>query len=137
MYHTKVWLNGEYLGEHIDGYLPFAFDVTGKLTRPSNELVLRVDNRPRIEWLPAAKQIEWVQYGGILQPVRLESRAKVALWRTSRSGRSSGAGATVACTVEVEAHEDPPGLSLRVGVAGRRAGIDARGDRRADLPPRS
>ena len=31
MYHTKVWLNGEYLGEHIDGYLPFAFDVTGKL----------------------------------------------------------------------------------------------------------
>ena len=33
MYHAKVWLNGEPLGEHIDGYLPFAFDVTGKLKR--------------------------------------------------------------------------------------------------------
>ena len=79
MYHTRAWLNGEYLGEHIDGYLPFAFDITGKLTRPANQLVLRVDNRPRIDWLPAAKQIEWVQYGGILQPVRLETRGKIAM----------------------------------------------------------
>jgi beta-galactosidase/beta-glucuronidase len=63
MYHAKVWLNGEFLGEHVDGYLPFAFDVTDKLKRPVNHLVLRADNRPKIEWLPAAKQIEWVQYG--------------------------------------------------------------------------
>ena len=34
MYHTKAWLNGEYLGEHVDGYLPFSFDVTGKLDAP-------------------------------------------------------------------------------------------------------
>jgi beta-galactosidase/beta-glucuronidase len=24
MYYTKVWLNGEFLGEHTDGYLPFS-----------------------------------------------------------------------------------------------------------------
>jgi beta-galactosidase/beta-glucuronidase len=30
-YHTKVWLNGEVLGENANGYLPFEFDVTGKL----------------------------------------------------------------------------------------------------------
>src|SRR5947208_11232740 len=42
MYHAKVWLNGELLGEHIDGYLPFTFDVTGKLKDSANHLVLRV-----------------------------------------------------------------------------------------------
>jgi beta-galactosidase/beta-glucuronidase len=72
MYYSKVWLNGEYIGENIGGYLPFSFDIT-KYLKPGqeNKLVLRVDNKPRIEWLPAAKQIEWIQYGGILQPVRL------------------------------------------------------------------
>ena len=59
MYHTKVWLNGELLGENIGGYLPFEFDVTGKLSaKTNNVLVLRVDNRSRLQWLPAARNIE-------------------------------------------------------------------------------
>ena len=87
MYHARVWLNGELLGEHVDGYLPFAFDITDKLKGPANHLVVRVDNRPQIDWLPAAKVIEWVQYGGILQPVRIESHGPV-FSRTSTSGRS-------------------------------------------------
>ena len=79
MYHAKVWLNGELMGEHEDGYLPFTFDVTGKLKGSVNHLVMRVDNQPRIDWLPAAKQIEWVQYGGILQPVRVETHGPIFL----------------------------------------------------------
>ncbi len=72
LYYSKVWINGEYIGENIGGYLPFRFDVTRYLkTDQKNELVIRVDNRPRIEWLPAAKQVEWIQYGGILQKVML------------------------------------------------------------------
>ena len=75
-YHTKVWLNGTLLGENRDGWMPFEFDVTGRL-RPDrvNHLVLRVDNRPRPEWLPGGKRIEWVQYGGLLGPVTLDNRA--------------------------------------------------------------
>jgi beta-galactosidase/beta-glucuronidase len=119
MYQTRAWLNGEYLGEHVDGYLPFSFDITGKLTRPANQLVLRVDNRPRIDWLPAAKQIEWVQYGGILQPVFIEIRNKTAIANLAIRAFPQGAGASLACTVEVEAHEDSRGLSLRVNASGR------------------
>ena len=74
LYYSKVWINGEFIGEYIGGYLPFSFNVT-KYLKPGqkNELVLRVDNKARIEWLPAAKQVEWIQYGGILQPVKLVS----------------------------------------------------------------
>lgn len=72
MYYSKVWLNSKYIGENIGGYLPFTFDITSYLKAgQENKLVVKVDNKPRIEWLPAAKQIEWIQYGGILQPVRL------------------------------------------------------------------
>jgi beta-glucuronidase len=74
LYYSKMWINGEFIGENIGGYLPFRFDVT-KYLKPGqkNDVVLRVDNKARIEWLPAAKQVEWIQYGGILQPVKLVS----------------------------------------------------------------
>ncbi len=119
MYHTQAWLNGTYLGEHIDGYLPFSFDITGKLTKPENHLVLRVDNRPRIDWLPAAKQIEWVQYGGILQPVLIESRNPTAIASLAIRAVPQGAGGAVTTAVEVEAHEERRDLMLRVSAAGR------------------
>jgi len=72
MFYSKLWINGEYIGENIGGYLPFSFDIT-KYLKPGqeNSLVVRVDNKPRMEWLPGGKQIEWIQYGGILEPVKL------------------------------------------------------------------
>jgi beta-glucuronidase len=118
MYHARVWLNGERLGEHIGGYLPFAFDVTGKLRGSDNHLVVRVDNRPRIEWPPAAKQIEWVQYGGILQPVRLESRALTSISDLEIRAVPDGDGASIACTVEVEGRGEAGDFVLRLAVLG-------------------
>lgn len=102
MYHTKVWLNGEYLGENIGGYLPFDFDISGKLRagRP-NVLTLRVDNRPRLEWLPAARNIEWVQYGGILRPVVLETMAQTWLDDVTVRAEPNGAGAAIECRIRV------------------------------------
>ena len=118
MYHTKAWLNGAYVGEHVDGYLPFSFDITGKLNRPANLLVLRVDNQPRIDWLPAAKEIEWVQYGGILQPVRVETRSKTAIANLAIRAVPQGAGASVTCIVEIESEASVRGLLLRIRAGG-------------------
>ena len=118
MYHASVWLNGELLGEHIDGYLPFAFDVTGKLKDSANHLVVRVDNRPQIDWLPAAKQIEWVQYGGILQPVRIESKGPIFLSDLTIRAVPAGEGASVSCTAQLNAREeaDVSGVALKISV---------------------
>lgn len=42
-YFTTVWLNGQQVGEHEGGYLPFELDVTDSLRRDgANELVVRV-----------------------------------------------------------------------------------------------
>jgi len=44
-YRAEVWLNGELLGGHEGGYMPFEFELTGKVRfgRP-NRLVVRIDN---------------------------------------------------------------------------------------------
>jgi len=42
-YLAEVWLNGERLGEHEGGHLPFVFDVTEHVQREGNLLVVRVD----------------------------------------------------------------------------------------------
>ncbi len=120
-FHTKVWLNGELLGEHVDGYLPCVFDVSKKLRDEANELVLRVDNRPRLEWLPAGKQIEWVQYGGILQPVELAAKGPISIADLTIKGTPQGPGAAVACVVVVDAQIPAEEVVVRVRVDGAEA----------------
>jgi len=120
-YHSKVWLNGELLGENVNGYLPFEFDVTGKLkAQGANLLVLRVDNRPRLTWLPGAKQIEWIQYGGILEPVTLETSAKVYISDLTVRAVPEGSNASIACAVEITSRETAErDVALRLQVAGQ------------------
>src|SRR5262249_32392067 len=84
-YHATVWLNGQLLGEHEGGYLPFELDATAALRhdRP-NELVVRVADPgadaaqfpgfPFAE-VPHGKQSWYGPIGGLWQSVYLEVRA--------------------------------------------------------------
>ncbi len=87
-YLARVWLNGEYLGEHEGGYTPFEFDVRGQIRAGSaNVLVVRVDNRRATDRLPAhlfeGHSYGWNNYGGIVREVKLvlTSQAYIATQR--------------------------------------------------------
>ena len=74
-FHTTVWLNGEYVGEHRGGYVPFEFDITAFAKKGNNKLVVRVEDE-ELDSRPSGKQY----YGnakGIWQTVYLESRKDV------------------------------------------------------------
>jgi len=102
MYYSKVWLNGEYLGENIGGYLPFEFNINRFLKAgASNTLVIRVDNKPRIEWLPAAKQIEWIQYGGILEKVELTGTTHIYIEDLAIITLTTNGRAVISCLVNI------------------------------------
>ncbi len=82
-YHATVWLNGERVGEHAGGYLPFDFEVTSLLQAGENLLVVRVedadDDRSRFpdapfSEVPHGKQSWYGPIGGIWQSVWLEER---------------------------------------------------------------
>jgi beta-glucuronidase len=44
-YAASVWLNGQFLGGHEGGHLPFALDCAGALRAGENVLVVRVDGQ--------------------------------------------------------------------------------------------
>ncbi|WP_437919028.1 glycoside hydrolase family 2 TIM barrel-domain containing protein [Sphingobacterium sp. LRF_L2] len=51
--YTEVWINGQYLGKHINGYLSFRYDLTPYLRYGAkNVIAVRVDNslQPNSRW---------------------------------------------------------------------------------------
>jgi len=53
-YLAEVWLNGELLGEHEGGHLPFQFEVAKRL-RPENLLTVRVDGQLAPDRVPPGR----------------------------------------------------------------------------------
>ena len=74
-WETTVWLDGEYIGKHQGGYVPFSFELTDHLTHGSpQQLVIRVDDARRMFTLYGKQG-----YGnarGIWQTIYLEGRGK-------------------------------------------------------------
>jgi beta-glucuronidase len=66
---ARVWLNGEYLGEHEGGFTAFHF--VARVEHGENELVVRVDNRHSETTLPK-DAVDWFPYGGITRSVICE-----------------------------------------------------------------
>jgi len=69
-YITKVWLNGNFIGEHEGGFLPFQFDITKLAKAGENDLVVMTNNNRRVDYLPAMN-FDWWNYGGITRDVFL------------------------------------------------------------------
>ena len=53
---AEVHLNGERLGGHVGGFLPFEFDVTDRLREGDNLLAVAVDNRVGQSTLPVGNE---------------------------------------------------------------------------------
>ena len=84
-YLARVWLNGQYLGQHEGGYTPFEFDVTS-VAKPGKEnvIAIQVDNIRATNRIPVVIRpdwsFDWWNYGGITREVSFEitSRAFIA-----------------------------------------------------------
>lgn len=75
-WHAKVWVNGHYLGEHQNGYLPFEFDITDALTPgESADIIVRAYDAQDHGEQTVGKQANWyTRTSGIWQTVYLEPR---------------------------------------------------------------
>jgi len=79
-YFTKVWVNGQFVGEHKGGNAAFAFDITNVVkTEEENNLVVRVEDsmscyqpRGKQRWIDRNFGCWYVQTTGIWQTVWLE-----------------------------------------------------------------
>jgi beta-galactosidase/beta-glucuronidase len=85
-YLARVWLNGQYLGQHEGGYTPFEFDVTS-MAKPDieNVVAVQVDNLRATNRIPAVINPNWSfgwwNYGGITRDVSLEITSQAYISR--------------------------------------------------------
>lgn len=75
-YHARVWLNGQYAGEHEGGFTPFEFEITALLVQDAeNILTVRVFDPEDNAEIPIGKQGSWyTRVSGIWQSVFIERR---------------------------------------------------------------
>lgn len=97
-YHARVWLNGECLGEHEGGHLPFEFvDITSAAVPGMNRLAVKVNNTLRPDRVPTGNSpdspmssfmrtyprtnFDFFPYAGIHRPVILYATAQTCIHR--------------------------------------------------------
>ncbi|MGL1893542.1 MAG: glycoside hydrolase family 2 protein [Spirochaetaceae bacterium] len=72
MTKAEVFVNGQYIGEHLGGYTPFEFNITSFVTADTqNVLTVVVDSRELENIPPFGGQIDYLTYGGIYREVEL------------------------------------------------------------------
>ena len=78
-FHTKLWVNGAYAGDHKGGYARFSFDITELVKDGENELTVKVEDsfdtqqpRGKQRWIDENFGCWYVQTTGIWKTVWTE-----------------------------------------------------------------
>ncbi len=69
-YEAHVYLNGKKIGSHKGGFTPFQFEVTGRLLKGENTVIVKADNTRHQDDIPTVNT-DWWNYGGITRDVLL------------------------------------------------------------------
>ena len=98
-YRASVWIDGQLVGEHEGGHVPFALDITRALPDGGEDalLVVRAEDRPldagqprgKQDWQPEPHNIWYSRTTGIWQSVWLEAVPRTAIaelaWTPNRA----------------------------------------------------
>jgi beta-galactosidase len=138
---ADVWLDGERIGRHLGGYLPFVLDLGARL-QPGREHVLavRLDNRDNPVTGPKPLgELDFNLYHGLYRPVYLIRKDRLAITDPLLADRPAGGGVMVTyprvsrerATVRVQAHvrngyADGRELAVRVTVRQHDGAVVAR-----------
>ena len=77
MADSAVYLNGERIAAHKDGYTPFAARLTGRLRQGDNLLTVKIDGSENPEIPPFGGRIDYLTYAGLYRDVWLRTTAPV------------------------------------------------------------
>ncbi|HEY8197461.1 MAG TPA: glycoside hydrolase family 2 TIM barrel-domain containing protein [Gemmatimonadales bacterium] len=111
---ADVWLDGERVGGHLGGYLPFVLDLSGKV-KPGREhlLAVRLDNRDNsITGPKPLAQLDFHVYHGLYRPVYLIRKDRLSITDPLLADRPGSGGIFVtyphvsreSATVRVQTH---------------------------------
>jgi len=102
--YCKVWLNGQYLGDHKGGYGSFDFDITSVL-KPGedNVLAVAVNNHQKDEFkIPPMAAGNFNVYGGIYRDVTIVLKDKLFIPMQGAANHEGGTFVTTPLVSEKE-----------------------------------
>jgi serine/threonine protein kinase len=128
-YQADVFVNGQKVGSHEGGYLPFEFDISPQAHPGENQVAVRVVDpgaKPHavvegIDYaeIPHGKQNWYVQTSGLWQSVELDVRPQMRLGAVHVAGKADGAFTISVSVVNPTGHPyvraeilDPAGQSV-------------------------
>ncbi len=79
MADAVVYLNGEQIVAHKDGYTPFEARLTGRLRHGENLITVKIDGSENPEIPPFGGRIDYLTYAGIYRDVWLKLAAPVSV----------------------------------------------------------
>ena len=120
-YFTRVWVNGEFVGDHEGGFTPFDFEITALVRvdhggRDDNFVVVQVDNKRRREGVPTLNT-DWWNYGGLTRSVRLVEVPEVFI-QDYVVQLARGSQGEIAGWVRLQGARGPQPVLLRIREAG-------------------
>lgn len=111
MTYAKVYINGQFVGEHKGGYTGFEFDITEFVNEGENNIIgVYVDSNERSDIPPFGHVIDYLTYGGIYREVALIYRNPCYVENIRVKTKNELTSPTIDVTLEIanifEAHID-------------------------------
>ncbi|WFU06407.1 glycoside hydrolase family 2 TIM barrel-domain containing protein (plasmid) [Rhizobium sp. CB3171] len=122
MADAVVYLNGEEVVAHKDGYTPFEARLTGRLREGDNLLTVKIDGSENPEIPPFGGRIDYLTYAGIYRDVWLKVAAPVSIANIKvETGNvlAAAKSATVRCDIA-----NPQGLAFNGAMETRLCAAD-------------
>jgi beta-glucuronidase len=130
-YFTRVYVNGEALGEHEGGFTPFNFEITGKIHDGDNSLVVEVNNARRPDAVPALNS-DWWNYGGLTRDVVLVEEP-ASFIRDFVIQLAKGSSQEISGWVQLDGSTSAQAVTLEIPEAGIKTTATADATGRAEL----
>lgn len=93
---ADIWLNGQKVGSHIGGYLPFTLDLSPLLKSGQNQIRVRLDNRDNeITGPKPLHLLDFNTYGGLYRDVNLLIKDKLMITDEMLADEVAGGGILV------------------------------------------
>jgi len=106
--NSEVWINGHYLGKHVNGYTSFFYDITPYVKNGDNMIAVKVDNSVQTNsrwysgsgiyrhvWLIAVNPLHIPQWGTYVTTTYADSLSAILSVQTQMENNSSAASHVV------------------------------------------
>jgi beta-glucuronidase len=130
-YFTRVYLNGDALGEHEGGFTAFNFEITDKIHAGENFVVVEVNNARRRDAVPTLNT-DWWNYGGLTRDVALIEEPETFI-RDYVVQLAKGSSKEISGWVQLDSPGSTQPVTLEIPEAGIRNTVTADAGGRAEF----